>query len=255
MTIFDVCHPDDLEWTRSEFAREVAGETDGYQIDNRLRRADGTTVWVRVSATIVRDDDGMPRYGVGLVADITEGHELTERLTYEATHDDLTGVSAPRVLQGSLEHHVAQAQRTGASVAVLLVDLDNFKGVNDAHGHAGGDAVLIETARRIEAQMRPADVVVRKGGDEFVIILAPAHEPGTTADVACLVARRIVDALAEPFTLPGGVAQIGASVGIALSRPGCSGPDALLAEADRAAYEAKRKGRGRYVLRELDRTG
>jgi len=243
-TIFDVSLPEDTEHTRSQFASLLAGDQDTYTIEKRLRRADGETVWAKICASVVRDDHGSPLYTVGLVVDTTDTHALTEQLAHAASHDHLTGLAGRSVLHDHLDRCRANAQRSGEHVAVLAVDLDEFKQINDRFGHLAGDEVLIEVARRLETLVRASDLIVRYGGDEFIIVLHPLDH----VDTACEIAQRIVDALAAPIHTLGRDTRIGASIGIALASTDTCHNDDLLARADAATYEAKQRGKGQYVV-------
>lgn len=158
-----------------------------------------------------------------------------ERTRYEALHDPLTGL-ANRTLLRDRPHH-ALARRERGATAALFVDLDGFKNVNDAHGHATGDNVLVEIARRLHTAVRPGDTIARFGGDEFVAVCE-----GIDVEAAMAVGRRLQDAIELPLTIEGVEHRLTASIGIAL---GDSDPDALLSDADAAAYRAKAAGGGR----------
>ncbi len=177
-------------------------------------------------------------------------------LAHQAAHDSLTGLpnraQAVLLMRGAL----SRAQRTGAVVGVLFVDLDGFKQVNDTLGHGAGDEVLVAAGRRMQECVRDGDVVSRFGGDEFVVLLEPVDEEAS----AVLVAQRLVDSLAQPVELSSGrEVDIGASVGVAIAQDGPVDPERLLAEADVAVYRAKVGGRGRVEVfdvslrQELDR--
>ena len=163
-----------------------------------------------------------------------------ERMRHEAVHDPLTGLANRTLLRDRLEHALARSERETGATAVLFVDLDNFKRVNDEHGHAAGDAALVELGRRLQTAVRPGDTIARMGGDEFVALCEDVSE-----ETALAVARRLLEAIRMPFTSGGVEHQLSASIGIAL---GHSDPDALLASADAATYHAKSAGRGRIEL-------
>jgi diguanylate cyclase (GGDEF)-like protein/PAS domain S-box-containing protein len=243
-TIFDVSLPEDVDRTRVAFARLLASETDEYTIEKRLLRADGQTVWARIGASVVRDGNGEPLYAIGLAIDTTETHALTEQLAHAASHDHLTGLASRSVLDDHLQRTRASAARSGDLVAVLAIDLDEFKQINDRFGHLAGDDVLVEVAHRLEALVRAEDLIVRYGGDEFIIVL----RPGADIELVKLIAQRVVDALAEPMNVLGTTTRIGASVGIAIVWPDAGEGDDVLARADAATYEAKQRGKGRYAL-------
>jgi diguanylate cyclase (GGDEF)-like protein len=163
-----------------------------------------------------------------------------ERMRHEAVHDPLTGLANRTLLRDRLEHALARSERETGATAVLFVDLDNFKRVNDEHGHAAGDAALVELGRRLQTAVRPGDTIARMGGDEFVALCEDVSE-----ESALTVGRRLLEAIQLPFTSGGVEHELSASVGIAL---GHSDPDALLANADTATYRAKAAGRGRIEL-------
>jgi diguanylate cyclase (GGDEF)-like protein/PAS domain S-box-containing protein len=163
-----------------------------------------------------------------------------ERMRHEAVHDPLTGLANRTLLRDRLEHALARSERETGATAVLFVDLDNFKRVNDEHGHAAGDAALVELGRRLQTAVRPGDTIARMGGDEFVALCEDVSE-----ESALTVGRRLLEAIQLPFMSGGVEHELSASVGIAL---GHSDPDALLANADTATYRAKAAGRGRIEL-------
>lgn len=163
-----------------------------------------------------------------------------QRMRHEALHDPLTGVANRTLLRDRLEHVLARSERGHGATAVLFIDLDNFKGVNDRHGHATGDAVLVESARRLQAAVRPGDTVARMGGDEFVAVCEDVD-----IESAMTVGQRLQEALRPPMSAGGRELRLSASIGVAL---GENDPDALLANADAASYRAKAAGRGRIEL-------
>jgi len=164
-----------------------------------------------------------------------------ERMRHEAVHDPLTGLANRTLLRDRLEHALARSQREEeCATGVLFVDLDNFKQVNDAYGHAAGDAVLVELGRRLRAAVRPADTVARLGGDEFVVVCEEVD-----AEDVLMLARRLLAAISAPLEVAGVEYELTASIGLALGR---TDPDALLGDADAAVYQAKAAGRGRVEL-------
>ena len=163
-----------------------------------------------------------------------------ERMRHEAVHDPLTGLANRTLLRDRLEHALARSQREGSATAVLFIDLDKFKELNDAYGHAAGDAALVELGKRLRMAVRPGDTVARLGGDEFVVVCEEVDEA-----TALSVGRRLQDAIRLPFTAGQAEHRLSASIGIAL---GPADPDALLANADAANYRAKAAGRGQVAL-------
>jgi diguanylate cyclase (GGDEF)-like protein/PAS domain S-box-containing protein len=162
------------------------------------------------------------------------------RLRHEAVHDPLTGLANRTLLRDRLEQALARSEREGGATGVLFVDVDNFKQVNDAYGHARGDELLVELARRLSTAVRPADTVARFGGDEFVVVCEDVTE-----ESALVLGQRLQEAIRVPLTSGGLPHGLSASVGVALGR---RDPDALLANADAAVYRAKARGRGRVEL-------
>lgn len=184
-----------------------------------------------------------------LTASMVQREELRTRLAHEATHDGLTRMANRNATMNALAAAVARAARSGSQVALLFLDLDGFKGINDVHGHQTGDLVLIEVARRLGATVRQGDHIGRLGGDEFVVIA----EPVGGAEEAILLSRRILDAIAIPIVIDrtGPAATyvtIGASIGIALASDESLTAEELLRDADMAVYKAKESGRGTFEL-------
>ena len=162
-------------------------------------------------------------------------------MRHEAVHDPLTGLANRTLLRDRLELALARSQRDEErATGVLFVDLDNFKQVNDAYGHAAGDTVLVELGRRLRAAVRPADTVARLGGDEFVVVCEEVE-----AEDVLLLGRRLLAAISAPLSVAGIEYELTASIGIALGR---TDPDTLLGDADAAVYQAKAAGRGRVEL-------
>ena len=163
-----------------------------------------------------------------------------ERMRHDAVHDPLTGLANRLLLRDRLEHALARSERVGDETGVLFVDLDNFKHVNDAYGHAAGDAVLVKLGDRLQTAVRPADTVARLGGDEFVAVCEKVTEESAVA-----LARRLQETIEVAVTVDGVEHELSASIGIAL---GHADPDALLGNADAAVYRAKAEGRGRIAV-------
>jgi len=169
--------------------------------------------------------------------------DAEQRLAHLAAHDVLTGLPNRRLLLDRLDNALSRVRRQRRMVAVLFMDLDRFKEINDAHGHRAGDALLVQTARRLQAAVRDGDTVARLGGDEFVVVCPDV--PG--AYEAVTVAERILGTVARPFDLDGVRAEIATSIGVAMV-DGKVPADEVLRDADRALYEAKQSGRGRYCM-------
>ena len=205
------------------------------------RRKDGDLYVQWMSAVRIGEADA-PEGFVATMTDITSRKQSEERLRFRANHDALTGLPNRRLFEDRLQSAIASALRHGEQFALMLVDLDRFKGVNDRFGHLAGDALLVEVGRRLQFCVRASDTVARLGGDEFAVILG---EVGGRED-AVEVAARICASMAEPFELGEGVAQIGASVGIALGPQGDADAEELQRRADAALYTVKHRGRGGF---------
>jgi diguanylate cyclase (GGDEF)-like protein/PAS domain S-box-containing protein len=238
-------HPEDRERV---FARETQLDEPGAPEEYRMLHRDGRTVWVRDHAALLADELGELRWH-GVLSDITdqklaeaELRSAEEDIRYQALHDSLTGLPNRTLLLDHLDH---ARTRSGKQVAVLLLDLDHFKLVNDGFGHAAGDALLIEIAPRLREALRPGDIVGRLGGDEFVVLLTEVADER----VAIEVAERIVASLRRPFLLEGIEHFVTVSIGIAMAGGGDRAqPASLIRDADAALYRAKDRGRGRYEV-------
>ena len=176
--------------------------------------------------------------GMGLI--LLAGDRLRAEFEHIASHDPLTQVLTRRVFMDACTQELARCQRHGRSMALLLLDIDHFKAINDTHGHQAGDHVLVDFSRRVAGLLRRPDLLARFGGEEFVLLL-----PETSQEEAVAVARRILARVAEPAE---GLPPITVSVGVATNRPDEAEIDTLLARADRALYKAKDAGRNRVEL-------
>jgi diguanylate cyclase (GGDEF)-like protein len=175
-----------------------------------------------------------------IVHSVRQREELQFALAHQATHDALTGLPNRAQAVSLVTAALHRGRRSGDMTGLLFVDLDGFKAVNDGHGHAAGDQVLREVARRLVAAVRPGDVVCRLGGDEFVVLVEPVHDEHDLVELA----SRLVEAVREPIAVPRARVRVGASIGVAVGRDGSTEADALFAEADTATYRAKARGRG-----------
>jgi diguanylate cyclase (GGDEF)-like protein/PAS domain S-box-containing protein len=237
-------HPDDRDRV---FAREDSLLEPEVPDEYRMRHRDGTIVWVRDEAALITDAAGR-RHWHGVISDITDRKQAeaelerrAEVIRHQALHDPLTNLPN-RVL--FLDRLAEALAKPGAKVAVVMLDIDNFKLVNDSLGHSAGDELLMKIAPRLQTALRPGDTIARLGGDEFVVLLDRISGERS----AELVAERIVAAFEVPFELSLGEHFAKASLGIAISDGSESLPAGLIRDADAAMYQAKAKGRGRYEI-------
>jgi diguanylate cyclase (GGDEF)-like protein/PAS domain S-box-containing protein len=241
-------HPDDRAQMAADRQAHFDGRAPLYRNEHRVRCKDGSYKWILTRGMVIsRAPDGRPLRVVGTHTDITE-RKATEVLAWkQANFDALTGLPNRRMLAERLEHDLKKAQRTGRRLALLMLDLDHFKAVNDDHGHDMGDCVLIEAAQRIKAGVRETDMVARLGGDEFVVLMGDLDAGNEVLD---RVAGQLVKRLSDPYDLPLRPDQapphLGSSVGISLYPDDADNPAALHKHADQALYAAKRQGRGTF---------
>jgi diguanylate cyclase (GGDEF)-like protein/PAS domain S-box-containing protein len=212
-----------------------------------LERRDGSHRTTEVTVTDLRDDPSVQ----GLVLnmrDITDRKRLEDDLRHQVLHDDLTGLGSRVQFTNQLQNALQADRRSGSSVSVLFIDLDDFKNINDSLGHAAGDQVLVEISSRLQGRLRLHDRAARFGGDEFAVLLTDVY---SESDVT-LVADRIVHELSRPVDLLGHEVRLGVSVGIAIDDDGSQSPEDLLRAADVAMYDAKAKGKGRWAIFEAE---
>jgi diguanylate cyclase (GGDEF)-like protein/PAS domain S-box-containing protein len=237
-TVGQITHPDDRAADQAAMARFQNNEATTFTAEKRYRHADGHWIWVLLQVSMVAGDDGPQKYVVSQMLDITERRATDERLTFLALHDPLTGLANRRLLLDRLSLALARAARSGQRVAVLYLDLDRFKGINDSLGHEHGDQLLLQAASRLGELVRESDTLARLGGDEFVLVADGID----SAPQAVAVARRIQQCFDQPFDLGGLSVSVSASVGIALAA-GYTDPKTVLRHADAAMYQAKERGR------------
>ncbi|MGH9173547.1 MAG: putative bifunctional diguanylate cyclase/phosphodiesterase, partial [Vicinamibacterales bacterium] len=239
-----VVHPDDREPWRQQLHALLNGEIDILQVEHRSIRRDGRELWIELSMSLVRDDAGAPCYLITQFVDITRHKQFAHQLLQQAFHDPLTGLPNRGLFMDRLEHALARGQRSGEAVAVIFLDLDNFKVINDSLGHRAGDQLLLLMAERLLLCVREGDTVARLGGDEFTILLEQIEDVNT----AVRVAQRILEQSLTLYAIGDRQVAVTASIGIALATSDDESADDLLRNADIAMYEAKRRGRARYEL-------
>jgi diguanylate cyclase (GGDEF)-like protein/PAS domain S-box-containing protein len=247
-------HPEDRDRIVAEYEGFLSGSS-GDLSDYRVLTPDGRTVWIRDRAKPVRDSKGRVILEHGFMFDITELKEAEEQIAYMAYHDKLTGLPNRALFEESLEMAINRAARNDLSVAVLFLDLDNFKLVNDSLGHHAGDLLLKELAARLSDCTRDTDLVARQGGDEFLLLLgdlernpSPDADHESATEVAETIAGRIRDALREPFDLHGTQFFAGGSIGISLYPIDALDVETLMMNADAAMFRAKRTDPGGHTF-------
>ena len=226
--------PYDPAWSRLELVKNV--------------RADGTEFWNQINVSFRTADDGR-QHAILVCRDVTQDvdqqeqlRDISTRLEYEATHDTLTGVPNRAAFLSFIDKALSKA---GANrVGLLHIDLDNFKNMNDTHGHSAGDAVLVHAASVVRNTVKRSDLVARVGGDEFVVVCIGM----TTLNELAQLANELIELISEPFEWNNRTLQGGTSIGAILSQNGCTDAEELLVNADFALYEAKRGGRNQVAL-------
>ncbi len=242
LTVTDVTPPGEyermLEWIRAN------GRPDGSfrDMEHRILRADGEVLWVRVSAVRMLDEQGRHTGWRGTSRDITDRKSAEERISYLATRDALTGLPNRVLFNDRLEQALVNARRKGDSVALMFLDLDRFKNVNDSLGHHVGDLMLKEVALRMQACLRKGDTLSRLGGDEFVVTLEGLQH----AEDAAQVAQKVIASLGRPMEVGGHTLSTSCSIGIAIFPGDADDPPSLMKNADTAMYHAKERGRRNF---------
>jgi diguanylate cyclase (GGDEF)-like protein/PAS domain S-box-containing protein len=241
MTLRELTHPDDRVEAESERDQGEGGPgsqgegSPGSHHERRWLRPDGSIVWVEVHDSPVREAAAEPLYILWQVTDITERRLMEERLRHLADHDGLTGLFNRRRFEEELERHVSQARRYGTPGALLLIDVDGLKAINDRGGHRAGDTALVAVARVLRGRLRQSDVIARFGGDEFAVLLPHA----SVADAA-MVGEALAERIREGISTPAGPVTV--SVGVGGLGNGVASADEALSRADASMYRSKARG-------------
>ncbi|MGV3741435.1 MAG: putative bifunctional diguanylate cyclase/phosphodiesterase, partial [Burkholderiaceae bacterium] len=244
-------HPDDYARVMSTFRDALAEKAPVYECEYRLKSRSGNWKWIWARGVIVdRDAQGKPTLMTGTLSDITARKESDELAWRHANLDALPGLPNRRLFRERLEMELLKVRRSEHQLAVLFIDLDGFKQVNDLYGHDAGDLLLMEVARRLKCCVRETDTVARLGGDEFTVILTEL----ANLDHVEFVCQKILAALAEPFHLGKDTGYISGSIGVSLYPMDASAPEDLLRKADQAMYAAKHTGKNQfnYFTKEMD---
>lgn len=240
---FDWVHPADRHGSRGRFRRLLCDASAVETAEVRMVRGDGEIAWTAVSTATLRDPSGAPSSFILQLHDVTDRHNAEEKLRHRASRDPLTGLANRSMFIEHLQVAVASPNVPTQVPAVMFIDLDRFKIVNDSMGHSCGDKLLAQVATRLQHSLRPTDLIARLGGDEFAVLL-PAVLSAAEASEA---ARRLQHSLREPFLVDGSEIHVRASIGIALANRG-SDAHALLRDADAAMYRAKADGGSEHAI-------
>lgn len=227
---------------RNEFHLQMQMQGEVVNFESEIYRRDGSKIWISENAHVVRNVSGEFVCYEGTVHDVTERKLHQTLLERQANYDLLTGLLNRNLLQKMLEQGIARASRLGYFLAVVFVDLDNFKFINDSLGHAAGDNLLVEVASRLRSCLRASDTVVRQGGDEFVLVLSDHYIIGSIVSLL----KRVLTEVGKPIMLSGREFQVGASLGAAIFPQDGNDAPSLLKHADAAMYAAKDKGRNNF---------
>ena len=244
-------HPDDLKLLNDTAQDCLNGKTESFFCEYRMRTGDGSYKWLLSRGIVVaRDGRGRSVRMTGMITDISDRKQADERIWRHANFDALTGMPNRRLFRDRLHREVMTAGRAGAQLALLFIDLDRFKQVNDLLGHDAGDLLLKEAARRIAGCVRESDTVARLGGDEFTVILSRLVH----ADHVEQLAQKLLDALNKPFKLNKEVAYVTGSIGVAIYPEDGASAEELIRKADQAMYAAKHAGKNQfsYFTRSMD---
>ncbi|WP_052128775.1 EAL domain-containing protein [Neosynechococcus sphagnicola] len=241
---FTRLHPEELAQVRTALLIHLEGQSAHFEIEHRMQHKDGSFCWVLNRGLAIRDRQGRVSRMAGSLTDITERKQAEAQLLYDAYYDPLTQLPNRALLMDRLEEVANWAQQRHTLFAVLFIDLDRFKGVNDSLGHTRGDQLLIAIAQLLKVCVRQGDTVARLGGDEFAIVLDALQ----SVTDAISVAERIQQELTLPINLSGCEVFATVSIGIALSGEGNQEPEDLLRDSDIAMYQAKLLGKSRYVI-------
>ncbi len=245
-----IMHPEDRVRAAAENQRHnETGES--FCLDYRMYRKDGRIVWIHDEARMIRDERGVPTFSIGVMIDVTEMKRGDEKVAFLTYHDELTGLPSRAMFEELLELAITRARHHEASVAVMCVDIDDFRLVNDSLGRLAGDEVLNVVADRLREAARETDLVARRSGDTFLLLLADLEREGDDVELAVAraetAAQRILDSLAVPFRAGGTELYVSASIGISLFPQDGDETGSLLRNAEAAMLESKKGGHA-YVV-------
>jgi diguanylate cyclase (GGDEF)-like protein/PAS domain S-box-containing protein len=241
-TVKDVSHPDDRNITALRLPELRSGQVTSLKAEKRYLHKDGSAVWVQLTIAEKRNGVGDLLYDVSIIEDITEKKRVESRIEYLATHDEMTGLPNRASFLQMLNQAVHTSKRHGRRFAVLFIDLDRFKAINDSLGHEAGDTLLKTMASRFSEAIRKSDVVARLGGDEFVVLV---NEISGMEEIA-IVARKLISAALRPVAIKGQDCRVTASIGVSAFPEDADDAEQLIKNADMAMYLAKEEGKNNF---------
>ena len=237
-------HPDDAERVSRDIHRHIESGKHNWTDEYRFRRRDGSYAFVIDRGYVVYNSEDNPVRMLGSMMDVTERKSLEDQLTHQALHDPLTKIANRALFKDRVDHVLSKLARSKTELAVLFLDLDNFKAINDSLGHAAGDKLLVCVAERLQDCLRNADTAARLGGDEFAVLVESMYRH----DEAMMIAERILSVFRQPFVIEGKEIYVATSIGIAGNSSEAPSSEELLRNADLAMYLAKSQGKGKYVV-------
>ena len=245
----DFMHPEDVQKVWVLYEQLIRGERESFQTAKQFLRSDGSDIWTHLTVSLIRDQAGNPEFQIAVIEDVTDLQRLQNQLQYQAHHDELTGLANRALFQLRLGELLQGSART-ARIGICLMDLDGFKAINDSVGHAVGDQVLVEIAKRLEAALSTkGHLVARLGGDEFVVLVEDTSGP---QDVIA-VADDALAAVEQPIAIEGRDFSVTASAGLVERRSSATASADLMRAADITLYWAKADGKGRWALFDAER--
>ncbi|HPR38894.1 MAG TPA: diguanylate cyclase [Spirochaetota bacterium] len=238
-------HPDDVKRCEELAEKHFRKDTESYECEVRMKHKNGNWIWMLEKGQVTkRGEDGEPVIFSGTSIDITSRKLEEEKILHMATHDELTGLPGLKLARDRLNMSISQARRDNSLIAVMFIDLDGFKQVNDTYGHDAGDEVLRVASQRFLSVLRETDTVSRIGGDEFLVILTELH----SRENASMIAEKLLHAASEPVYFYDSEASVGASIGISLFPDDGNDMETLIKMADAAMYKVKSEGKNGYIF-------
>lgn len=237
-----ITYPEDLALDLSYARQLLAGNISSYNLEKRYIKKDGTVLWILLSGSLIRNAQNNPLYFIAQIQDIDAQKKAEQELKYMAYHDALTGLSNRKQLDASFDLVLSFAKRQQNQIAILFMDLDHFKDVNDTLGHDIGDLLLMEIGARLKTTIRSTDFLIRQGGDEFIIVLTELHNSNEVVEIA----QKILTIIATPLEIKSHPILITGSIGISLYPQNGQDLKTLIKQADKALYLAKAEGRNNF---------